>query len=343
MTPSAATPPQSWSYLRDTPRRKSRKKDEGGHGMGTWLSAVLSNPRVMALGHRDHRALVVAVHRWANDDGTFWTSQGRWAREAGMSTATLKRAIASLEDLGLLSHQRRLRSGAAPKGEGSCVYFLLVGPHCPPTDPQHLATGDEVGSSLMSDPGGPPASQLNRDYGFNSDYEKRGGPASRAHHGSGTNHNSELVQEPPQPPPIPSELRPEHGERPGSLTGELPGEVDRRTAGRLREADDFAAIVRWLGERGGRALSDEELQDLRVSFEADPDDVAAHAREIANTPNVRHPLAVLHGRLCRGDGDYMLEGWTSRITGEHESDGLPRPWALGTTHGLNTPASPVAV
>lgn len=90
--------------------------------MGVWISAVVRDPKVLALKDGEYRVLMTAVVEWANDEGEFFPSQSTWARKAGKPLSSFKRALAGLEEKGIVEHQRQLRAGGPLRGEMSCHY-----------------------------------------------------------------------------------------------------------------------------------------------------------------------------------------------------------------------------
>jgi DNA-binding MarR family transcriptional regulator len=71
-----------------------------------------------------HRA--VAVYMYLRDradkDGKCYPAIGTIARELKLSSSTVKRAIADLENSGYLRKEQRRRENG---GKSSCMYFLL--------------------------------------------------------------------------------------------------------------------------------------------------------------------------------------------------------------------------
>lgn len=66
-------------------------------------------------------AILIGVLTYANGEGAFWPKVATWAKEANVSSATLKRAIREAEDAGVLIREPYLR----PDGrQGSTVYRI---------------------------------------------------------------------------------------------------------------------------------------------------------------------------------------------------------------------------
>lgn len=105
--------------------------------MGAWCEAVVRDPRVAALTPSTRWVLVVGVALWADQNGHLRPRQRRWAEAAGVSLATLKRALDELECNGLLFRQRFIEPGSGL--ERACNYRVTIEPA-----PWH---GDESGES----------------------------------------------------------------------------------------------------------------------------------------------------------------------------------------------------
>jgi hypothetical protein len=85
------------------------------------LRRVHTDARYLGMKPRAKHVLTVAVEKFADGKGHFWPKVKTLAEEAGVSTGTVKRALAEAVEVGLISREPYLR----PDGlQGSTSYFI---------------------------------------------------------------------------------------------------------------------------------------------------------------------------------------------------------------------------